>query len=103
VFKILDAINTGPGQTPTVTIRVEDPAGTAYNILTDPEFDQVVSGGVAALNLYVQWATDGYYGGDENGLVLGGRQNDGLDIQAIQDLNFHDTGYAIRMRLGAIW
>jgi OmcA/MtrC family decaheme c-type cytochrome len=34
--------------------------------------------------------------------VLGGRQNDGLDIQAIQDLNFHDTGYAIRMRLGAI-
>jgi len=54
------------------------------------------------LNLYVQWSTDAYYGGDENGLVLGGRINDDLSTQAVQDLNFRDTGYPFRMRLGAI-
>ena len=56
----------------------------------------------AALNLYVQWATADYYGGDELGLVHGGRINDDLTTQAIQDLNFRDTGYPYRMRLGAI-
>jgi OmcA/MtrC family decaheme c-type cytochrome len=50
----------------------------------------------------VQWATADYYGGDENGLVVGGRINDDLTTQEIQDLNFRDTGYAIRMRIGAI-
>ena len=32
----------------------------------------------------------------------GGRINDDLTTQAIQDLNFRDTGYPYRMRLGAI-
>jgi len=98
VFEFLNATNTGPGETPVVTFRVTDPAGNPYNILTDPEFTD----SNAALNLYVQWATADYYGGDENGLVQGGRINDDLSTQAIQDLNFRDTGYAIRMRLGAI-
>jgi OmcA/MtrC family decaheme c-type cytochrome len=98
VFEIMGATNTGPGETPVVTFRVTDPAGTPYNIMTDPEFTD----SNAALNLYVQWATADYYGGDENGLVVGGRINDDLSIQAIQDLNFRDTGYAYRMRLGAI-
>jgi OmcA/MtrC family decaheme c-type cytochrome len=102
VFEILSATNTAPGETPVVTFQVTDPAGTAYNILTAPEFDSVLSGGAAALNLYVQWATADYYGGDENGLVQGGRINDDLTTQAIQDLNFRDTGYPYRMRLGAI-
>jgi len=102
VFEFISATNTAPGETPVVTFKVTDSAGTAYNILTDPEFDLVVSGGNAALNLYVQWATVDYYGGDENGLVHGGRINDNLTTQAIQDLNFRDTGYPFRMRLGAI-
>jgi len=102
VFEFISATNTGPGETPVVTFKITDPAGTAYDILNDPEFDPVVSGGAAALNLYVQWATADYSGGDENGLVVGGRINDDLTTQAIQDLNFRDTGYAIRMRLGAI-
>jgi OmcA/MtrC family decaheme c-type cytochrome len=100
VFEILDAVNTGPGQTPTVTFRVTDVLGTPYNILIDPEFD-LANG--ASLNLYVQWATADYYGGDENGLVVGGRINDdGVTTQMIQDLNFRDTGYPYRMRLGAL-
>jgi len=98
VFEILGATNTGPGQTPVVTIRVSDPAGTPYDIINGAEFTQSAS----ALNLYVQWATADYYGGDENGLVLGGRINDNLTTQAIQDLNFRDAGYPYRMRLGAI-
>ncbi len=35
-------------------------------------------------------------------MVLGARQNDDLSIQAVQALNFRDTGYPYRMRLGAI-
>jgi hypothetical protein len=79
---------------------VENAAGTPYDILNDPEFD-LLNG--ASLNLYVQWATAGYYGGDENGRVLGQRlRDDGVTVQAIQDLNFRDTAYALRMYLGAI-
>jgi OmcA/MtrC family decaheme c-type cytochrome len=102
VFEILGATNTDPGQTPVVTIRVTDAAGTPYNILTAPEFD-LANG--ASLNLYVQWSTADYYGGDEDGLVRGGRiRDDGVTIQAIQDLSsgFRDTGYPYRMYLGAI-
>jgi OmcA/MtrC family decaheme c-type cytochrome len=106
VFEILGAVDTGPGQTPTVTIRVTDPTGNPYDILTDPEFDLATvdpaGNHPAALNLYVQWATADYYGGDEDALVHGGRINDNLTTQAIQDLNFRDTGYPFRMRLGAI-
>jgi len=98
VYEFLSATNTGPGETPVVTFRITDPAGVPYNILTDAEFTDAN----AALNLYVQWSTDAYYGGDENGLVLGARQNDDLTIQAVQDLNFRDTGYPYRMRIGAI-
>jgi OmcA/MtrC family decaheme c-type cytochrome len=99
VFEFVSATNTAPGETPVVTFKVTDAAGTPYNILTDTEFDAANG---ATLNLYVQWATADYYGGDENGLVVGGRINDDLSTQEIQDLNFRDTGYAIRMRLGAI-
>jgi OmcA/MtrC family decaheme c-type cytochrome len=100
VFEIISATNTGPGETPVVTFKVSDPDGNPYDILTDPEFTDDAS----ALNLYVQWSTDAYYGGDEDGLVLGGRipGSSGLPTQAIQDLNFRDTGYPLRMRLSAI-
>lgn len=98
VFEILAATNTGPGQAPVVTFRITDPLGTAYDIFNDPEFTD----GNASLNLYVQWSTGDYYGGDENGLVLGARQNDDLSIQAVQDLNFRDAGYPYRMRIDAI-
>jgi OmcA/MtrC family decaheme c-type cytochrome len=98
VFEILGATNTGPGETPVVTFRITDPSGNPYNIFTDPEFTDAN----AALNLYIQWSTDDYYGGDENGLVQGARINDALAVSAIQDLNFRDTGYPYRMYLGAI-
>ena len=99
VFEILSATATGPGETPVVTFQVTDGQGNAYDILNDPEFDSANS---AALNLYVQWATDAYYGGDETGLVLGARQLDDLSIEDIQTLTFRDSGYPYRMRLGAI-
>ena len=98
VFEIFGATNTDPGQTPVVRIRVTDLSGDPYDIINGAEFTQSAS----ALNLYVQWATADYYGGDEDGLVHGGRINDDLTTQAIQDLNFRDTGYPYRMRLGAI-
>lgn len=107
LFEILGVTNTGSGEIPVVTFIIRNPnvtdannpTGVPYDILTAPEFDPANE---AALNLYVQWATDDYYGGDENGLVLGGRINDDLSIEAIQDLNFRDTGYAYRMRIDAI-
>lgn len=98
VFEILSATATGPGQAPVVTFRISDPQGGAYDIFNDPEFTD----GNASLNLYVQWSTADYYGGDENGLVHGARQNDDLSIQAVQDLNFRDTGYPYRMRIDSI-
>lgn len=98
VFEIMGATNTAPGDTPVVTFRITDPAGTPYDIFTAPEFTDAN----AALNLYVAWSTDAYYGGDENGLVLGARINDDLSIQAVQDLNFRDAAYPYRMRFGAI-
>jgi OmcA/MtrC family decaheme c-type cytochrome len=98
VFEFISATNTGPGEIPVVTFKVTDPAGNPYDIVNAPEFTD----SNAALNLYVQWATADYYGGDENGLVHGGRINDDLSTQSIQGLNFRDTGYPYRMRLGAI-
>ncbi|MDH5345116.1 MAG: OmcA/MtrC family decaheme c-type cytochrome, partial [Gammaproteobacteria bacterium] len=98
VFEILGATNTAPGDTPVVTFRIKDPQGAPYDIFTDPEFTD----SNAALNLYVQWATADYYGGDEDGLVRGARLNDSLAVSAIQDLNFRDAGYPYRMYLGAI-
>jgi OmcA/MtrC family decaheme c-type cytochrome len=102
VYDIMSVTNTAPGETPVVTFRVTDPAGTPYDILTDPEFDRTVTGGVAELNLYVQWSTDAYYGGDENGQVVGARINNDLSVSDIQALNFRDTGYAQRIALGGI-
>ena len=60
--------------------RISDPQGNAYDIFTDPEFTDAN----ASLNLYVQWATADYYGGDENGLVHGARINDDLSIPCLQ-------------------
>ena len=98
MFKILGVANTGPGETPAVKFVIEDPNGNPYDIFADPAFND----GAASLNLYVQWSTGDYYGGDENGLVLGARQNDDGSIQSVQDLNFRDAGYPYRMRIGAI-
>jgi OmcA/MtrC family decaheme c-type cytochrome len=99
VFEILGVTSTAPGETPVVTFRVTDAAGTPYDIINDTEFDTANG---ASLNLYVQWATADYYGGDENGLVHGARTQNDLSTVAIQDLNFRDTGYPYRMRLPSI-
>ncbi len=62
-LEILSAENTGPGETPTVTIRVTNPEdGTAYDILNDPEF-----GENGAMDIYMAWTTADYYNGDELG------------------------------------
>jgi OmcA/MtrC family decaheme c-type cytochrome len=98
IFEILSAENTGPGQVPLVTFKISNPQGVAYDIFTDDEF----TNGNAALNLYVQWATADYYGGDENGLVLGAEQRDDLSVRDIQSLTLADAGYPYRMRIGAI-
>jgi OmcA/MtrC family decaheme c-type cytochrome len=98
VFEILGAENTGPGQVPTVTFRITNPQGVAYDIVADDEF----TNSNASLNLYVQWSTGDYYGGDENGLVLGAEQRDDLSVRDVQSLNLADAGYPYRMRIGAI-
>jgi len=98
VFNIMAATNTGPGQTPVVTFRITNPQGVPYDIFTDEEF----TNSNAALNLYVQWSTGDYYGGDENGLVLGARQASNLTVTAVQDLTLADAGYPYRMDIGAI-
>jgi len=105
-FEIISATNTAPGETPIITFQVTNKDGVAYDILTAPEFDLATldpeGDDVAALNLYVQWSTDDYYGGDENGLVLGGRKNNSLVESNVQDLSFEEPGYPFRMYLGAI-
>ncbi len=62
-LEVVGAENTGPGETPVVTIRVTNPEdGTAYDILNDPEF-----GDGAGMDIYMAWTTDDYYNGDELG------------------------------------
>ena len=98
VFEILSAENTEPGQIPVVTFRISNPQGIAYDIFTDDQFTD----SSASLNLYVQWSTGDYYGGDENGLVLGAQQRDDLSIDDVQSGTLTDVGYPYRMRIGAI-
>ncbi len=69
VFEILDATSTGPGETPVITFLITNPEGTPYDIVNDPEFTD----GNAALNLYVAWASDEIYNGDELGNTGGAR------------------------------
>lgn len=107
-FEIIGVTNTAPGETPVVNFIIRNPkvtdaanpTGIPYDIFTAPEFDSTLNS--VGLNLYVQWATADYYGGDENGLVHGARITDDLTIQSVQGLNFRDTGYPYRMRFGAI-
>lgn len=105
-LQILDATNTGPGETPIITFTILNKDDQPYDILTAPEFDLTTVGtdgrNPAALNLYLQWSTDDYYGGDENGLVLGGGKNNSLVESNVQDLSFEAPGYPFRMYLGAI-
>jgi OmcA/MtrC family decaheme c-type cytochrome len=82
-FEILSAdLTVNP---PTVTIKITDPAdGSAYDILTGPEFDEAA--GVASLSLWFSWSTDDIYNGDEAGNQLGGGEGRGLrmELDAIQ-------------------
>lgn len=70
VFEILDATNVGPGETPVITFRVTDSAGTPYDIQTAPEFTD----GAASMNLYVAWPGIETYNGDELGNTGGFRE-----------------------------
>jgi OmcA/MtrC family decaheme c-type cytochrome len=93
VFEILDAINTGPLETPVITFKVSHADGTPYNVLTDPEFLSSSS----ALNLYVAWSTDDIYNGDELGLT-GGFRDRGLGAGAEP----YGPGHPNRMYLAAL-
>lgn len=58
-FEIIDVTSFAPGETPTVTYAINNPAdGTRYDINTDPAF--VTGGGVATLNLDIAWPTSDY-------------------------------------------
>ena len=76
VLSIVSATNTDPGQTPTITFRVDKPDGTAWDIVNDPEFTDAA----ASLNLYVAWDTGDIYNGDELGNT-GGLRDRGNGIE----------------------
>ena len=92
VLEILAATNTGPGETPVITFRVTDAAGTPYDILTAPEFDTANG---ASLNLYVSWPGIENYNGDMLGNTGGFRDRD-------QGLEYYGTGHPNRMYLNAL-
>ena len=92
VFEILDATNTGPGETPVITFKVSDPDGNAYDIVNDPEFDPAD----ASLNLYVAWNTDDVFNGTDSGGTWGARDN-GSGFQVVEE-----PGYPYRMYLAAL-
>lgn len=70
VFEILDATSVLPGETPVITFRVTDSAGTPYDIQTAPEFTD----GASSMNLYVAWPGIETYNGDELGNTGGVRE-----------------------------
>jgi OmcA/MtrC family decaheme c-type cytochrome len=92
VLEILSATNTGPGETPVITFRVTDAAGTPYDIVNDPEFDTANG---ASLNLYVSWPGIENYNGDTLGNTGGFRDRD-------QGLEYFGPGHPNRMYLNAL-
>ena len=92
-YEIVSATNTGPGETPVITFRIDKPDGTAWDILNDEEF----SDSNASLNLYVAWSSDEIYNGDELGNSGGARdQGDGNVTQPWA------AGHPYRMYLAAL-
>jgi len=91
VLEIISATSTDPGETPVITFKVSNAAGTAYDIINDPEFTDAGS----SLNLYVAWSTDDIYNGDETG-VTGSLRDRGTGAEA------YGTAYAHRMYLAAL-
>lgn len=69
VLSIEGATNTGPGETPVITFRVDRPDGSAYDIVNDPEFTQ----GSPSLNLYVGWESEEVYNGLADGTNINTR------------------------------
>lgn len=94
VFDILDATNTGPGETPVITFRIDDPDGNPYDIVNDPEFTD----SNAALNLYVAWNADEIYNGDQSGNTGGARWQGPPD--AVEQP--WEQGHPYRMYLAAL-
>jgi OmcA/MtrC family decaheme c-type cytochrome len=81
-FEILGADLTDLAA-PKVTIKITNPAdGSAYDILTDPEFT-VLPNDVASLSIWVSWSTDDIYNGDEDGNLVnfGGRSDEGRGLR----------------------
>ncbi len=106
-FEIIEALNTGPGQTPVITFKVSRPDGTAYDIVGDPEFDLSIldsrGRSVAALNLYVAWTTDDIYNGDELGATGSLRCTDRSDpADGIPDVVAYSTAHPHRMYLDCL-
>ncbi len=102
VLEILDATNTGPGETPVVTFRVTDAAGTPYDILTAPEFDTANG---ASLNLYVGWPGVEVYNGGEGGATGGFRDRNrdtSVPADGIPDIEYYGPGHPNRMELVAL-
>jgi OmcA/MtrC family decaheme c-type cytochrome len=60
-YNIIDAMNTGVGETPTVMFSVTDPTNgdAPYNIQSDPEFTNC-AGGTSRLAVTVSWDTTDY-------------------------------------------
>jgi OmcA/MtrC family decaheme c-type cytochrome len=100
VLEILDATNLGAGQTPVITFRVTDAAGTPYDIMTDPEFDTANG---SSLNLYVAWPSIENYNGDELGATGGFRDRDrDTDGDGVADIEYYGAGHPNRMYLNAL-
>ncbi len=94
VFEILSATNLGPGETPVITFRVTDAAGTPYDIVNDPEF----TSGSSSLNLYVSWPGIENYNGDTLGNTGGFRDRDPV----VSTPEYYGAGHPNRMYLAAL-
>ncbi len=100
VFEILSATGTGPGETPVITFSVTNAAGTAYDIMTAPEFD-VANG--SSMNLYVAWPGIENYNGGEGGATGGFRLRiDGDDAVHPGEPSYYGAGHPNRMYLDVI-
>jgi OmcA/MtrC family decaheme c-type cytochrome len=85
-YNIIDATDTGPGQTPTVTFSVTDPKNndTPYDIQNDPPFTK--DGGASRLAIDIGWDTVDYTNTGSGSEVPGFRPGSAAQVVSLDPL-----------------
>ena len=68
-YEILDAVNTGPGEAPTVTFRILGADGQPLDVIDGPTFNTPST----RLSLRFAWTSDAIYNGTEDGVSVNGQ------------------------------